>query len=303
MLKQLLKFLVNRNYFFSKILWKRGQNLALQASSGPPIIDYQMGKVGSSTVRDSLLALGLQQCVYHVHFLNPVRVREIEQQRRGYFGTDKAELLKRPWLSEFLFEQIQKKNRRWQIVSLVREPIARNISTFFENLEVTEKPDQGEYAVKSDYYAFEIDVTLDNLAPLTTLFFDRLNHDRPLRYFDDEIKTVFAIDVFTDDFPREQGYKIYRSEYADLLLIRLENLNQCAQSAFKDFMGVDGFSLVQTNIASAKVYAALYSEFKRTIHLPDSYINRMYDSRCARYFYSDDEIQAFRDKWTGQCNP
>lgn len=297
MLKGFLKYAVARSYFLSRLNWRRHLKRELQASSGEPIIDYQMGKVGSSTIRVSLSALGLKQSFYHVHFLNPVRVAEIRRQRRRYFGTEKETLLKRPWTYEFLYEQIQKKDRRWRIITLVREPIARNISTFFENLEVTEKPDGGGYAIKSDYYAIDTDVMLDNVEPLIALFFDRLQHDRPLGYFDDEVKTVFDLDVYSGDFPRQKGYGIYQGDRADLLLIRLDNLNQCAESAFKEFLDIDGFSLIQTNVASEKVYAPLYSAFKRTIRLPESYINRMYDSKYTRYFFSDEEIQGFRRKW------
>ena len=131
-IKRLIRNLAEKNYHASKALWMRGQRQAIQAYHGQPIITYQMGKVGSSTVQASLVAVDPERPIYHVHFLNPARVREIEQQRRNYFGTEKISLLRRPWLSEFLFKQIRKQNRNWKIVTLVREPIARNISTFFE---------------------------------------------------------------------------------------------------------------------------------------------------------------------------
>jgi len=89
----------------------------------------------------------------------------------------------------------------------------------------------------------------------------------------------------------------YQGENADLLLIRLENLNACAQSAFKEFMDIDDFSLIDTNVGSAKVYAPLYDAFKRTRQLPESYIDRMYQSKFTQYFFSEKEIQGFRGKW------
>ena len=256
-----------------------------------------MGKVGSSTVQASLVALDLDQPVYHVHFLNPARVRQIEQQRRKYFRTERYGLLRRPWLYEFLYEQIEKKDRHWKLVTLVREPIARNISTFFENLEVTEKADTSAYAVRSAYYDFDVEVTLEKMDPLIELFFERLVHERPLRYFDDEISTVFGINVFDSGFPLERGFRIYQGENADLLLIRLENLDQCAAAAFKEFLGVDGFSLISANVASDKIYAPLYRAFKNSIRLPQDYIDRMYDSTYSCHFYSAEEIQQFRRRW------
>ncbi len=193
--RKLVKQLADQNYYAAKAVWKRDQRRKLKSYSGQPVINYQMGKVGSSTVQASLEALKIDRPVYHVHFLNPVRVKKIELQRKRYFRTDRYGYLRRPWLSEFLYEEIQKKNRQWKIVSLVREPIARNISTFFEHLEVEKTSDPQKYFVKSEYYGFDIEIRLGNTAPLIELFFERLVHERPLRYFDDEVKAVFGIDM------------------------------------------------------------------------------------------------------------
>jgi len=298
LIKSLYVSLANRNYYTAKWRWKRGQRKAMQTYKGPPVLNYQMGKVGSSTIHASLQALDLDQPIYHVHFLSPGRVREIDQQRRRFFRTEKQRLLKRPWLSEFLLEEVKKKDRRWKLITLVREPIARNMSTFFENLEIKELHGDNVFIVKSDYYGFDVEVELDNVQPLIDLFFDRLVHDRPLTWFDDEIRTIFGIDVFEGEFPRDEGYKITTAANADLLLIRLNELNQCAAVAFKEFLDIDGFALVQTNVGSNKDYAPLYKAFKKDIHIPEDYVNRMYDSKFTRFFFSDEEIRHLRESWS-----
>ena len=298
LIKQLYVGLAKRNYYTAKQRWKRGQCKAMQAYKGSPVLNYQMGKVGSSTIHASLGALDLDQAIYHVHFLSPERVHEIEQQRRRFFRTEKQGSLKRPWLSEFLLEEVKKQDRRWKLITLVREPIARNISTFFENLEVGEQHGKKVFNVKSDYYRFDVDVELENVQPLIDLFFKRLVHDRPLTWFDDEIKSVFGIDVFEGVFPRDKGFKIIAGDNADVLLIRLNELNQCAAVAFKEFMNIDGFTLVQTNVGSNKDYAPLYKAFKKGICLPEDYIDKMYESKFTRYFFSDEEIRQLRETWS-----
>ena len=298
LIRNLYAGLARRNYYTAKWRWKRGQRKAMQAYKGLPVLNYQMGKVGSSTIHVSLRALDLDQPIYHVHFLSPGRVREIEQQRRRFFRTEKQGLLHRPWLFEFLFEEIKKQDRRWKLITLVREPVARNISTFFENLEVGECHGGKVFNVKSDYYGIDAEVALDNVQPLRDLFFERLVHDRPLTWFDDEIKSVFGIDVFEGVFPRDKGYKIVAADNADLLLIRLNELNQCAVAAFREFLGIDGFTLVQRNVGSNKDYAPLYKAFKKGICFPEDYINRMYDSKFTRYFFSDEEIDQLRETWS-----
>ena len=297
LIKSFYAGLARRNYYLARLRWKSRQRKSMQAYKGPPVLNYQMGKVGSSTIQASLQELDLDQPIYHVHFLNPGRVREIEQQRRRFFRTDKQRLLYRPWLSQFLLEEVNKRDRCWKLITLVREPVARNISTFFENLEVEEQDGTNVFNVKSDYYGFDVEVELDNVGPLITLFFERLVHDRPLTWFDDEIKSVFGIDVFEGEFPREKGYKIMAGENADLLLIRLNELNQCATMAFNEFLDIDGFALIQTNVGSNKAYARLYKAFKKEILLPEEYINRMYDSKFTRYFFSDEEVRQLRQAW------
>jgi hypothetical protein len=136
------------------------------------------------------------------------------------------------------------------------------------------------------------------------LFLEKFDHDTPLVFFDREFKGVLGIDVFSSDFPKPKGYKIYEQELADVLLIRLENLDQCASKAFQEFLNVDGFTVIRKNIASEKAYYPIYRKFLESVLLPDSYIDEMYASKYARHFYSEQEIDAFRAKWhkgkTGQ---
>ena len=82
-----------------------------------------------------------------------------------------------------------------------------------------------------------------------------------------------------------------------MLLIRIENLDQCANTVFKQFLDLDDFKLVQANIASDKIYAPLYKAFKRSVRFPEDYVREMYESAYARQFYSDEEIRGFRQGW------
>ena len=132
---------------------------------------------------------------------------------------------------------------------------------------------------------------------LSDLFFERLNHDTPLVFFDRELKSVFGVDVFASEFPKSEGFKIYKSEKADALVIRLENLNHCFKEAFKKFLNINNFTLENTNIGKAKVYASIYKKFKETIHLPDNYLDKFYNSKYMRHFYTEMEIEGFREKW------
>lgn len=111
---------------------------------------------------------------------------------------------------------------------------------------------------------------------------------------------MLDIDVFSSEFPKSKGYEIYETKHADLLLLKLENLNNCASDAFKTFLDIDGFTLAKSNIGDNKAYRNIYRRFLESIVLPDSYIDKMYTSKYVRHFYSEKEIEAFKARWCRQ---
>lgn len=294
-----IKRLINKNPDLARAYYHYRLHRRSLHCQGPPLLIYQMGKVGSLTIQSSLRAINLDMPVFHVHFLTPDRVEKTEKERRKYLGTKKMGLLEHVWQYQYLRKQMERRldGKKWKIVTLTREPISRNLSTFFENLEV-ESLDAGRwYKIQSDYYGFEIVCDIEDMGELTQLFFEKLHHDRPLVFFDEELKGVFGIDVFSSEFPTSRGYKIYEGERADVLLIRLEDLDDCARDAFREFLNIEGFTLIDKNVGSAKVYAPLYKKLKKSIVLPDAYVERMYRSKYMRHFYSEKEITRFRTKW------
>jgi hypothetical protein len=298
--KWCLKKLARHNYLCSKALYTHHLEESFKRKSGPPILIYQMGKVGSSSIKKTLDNLSLDSPIYHVHFLTKELVLKIENDRKKFFGTDKHNLLQRPWLYQFLMNKIENKSseRKWKIITLTRDPVARNISTFFENLEIDVQPPNGEFTIKSDIWGIEpVAIKLNDIQKLIALFFDRFYHFDPMEFFDREIKGILGTDVYLIEFPTSSGYKIYNDEIGDILLLRLENLDGCAQKAFKDFIGIRDMTLLKRNVSSEKKYAALYRKFKETIVFPRSYIDQMYNSKYMQHFYSQKEIEKFRSYW------
>ena len=100
-----------------------------------PVLIYQMGKVASSSIFHSLKTT-TDFNAFHVHRLNPkhiTRVREGHLQRGDSPPIEDEEGL-------YLYENLIKPCRTpIKIISLVREPISRNISAFFQNLQSYER--------------------------------------------------------------------------------------------------------------------------------------------------------------------
>ena len=104
-LKNVLDILIQlagKNYFFAKNFYKYQHRRQFKNTSASPIIIYQMGKVGSKTIRVSLKSLGLENPIYHSHILTADRNVESENKRRKFFRTNRHAYLQRPWLNQFL---------------------------------------------------------------------------------------------------------------------------------------------------------------------------------------------------------
>ncbi len=259
-----------------------------------PIIVHQMGKVGSKTVELSLIKayenLGIRIPIYHAHGLNNLDIIRQNVIRNQRFRNP-ASTLAAVEHGENLRKQIDENPaQHYDLVSMVRDPIARNVASFFHNLS--------EYI--PDWRERYAD---DNLNPreLQTLFLSLDWYFNALdRWFDIQMKPIpaIAIDVYETSFPHEIGYKIYPGAFqASLLLIRLENLNKCVARAMHEFLGLENFTLHNTNTADEKDYADLYHAFKE-IPLPVAYVEKIYSTQYARHFYSDKELKLFTQRWT-----
>lgn len=253
-----------------------------------------MGKVGSSTVFNSLDNLDIDMDIFQIHVLTDEWIKKVQDQYRHASRIHKRVIIDEHLLASLYLRRRMDKNNfseKWKVISLVRDPIARNISTFFQAYPIYFAEFSRENKLQNDYMKGDI-------SELTDLFMNSFEeHDTPLNWFDVHMKPAFGIDVFASEFPKEKGYKIYKGKDVDLLLVRLENLKACAAEAFRHFLGIEGFTLLDANISSDKDYSAAYNQFKKAIVLSEAYINSMYNSKFTRHFYTDNEIKQFKQIW------
>lgn len=279
-----------KNYYLARIgysCWFYIKSLGKQ-----PLLVYQMGKVGSKTVHASLAACHLNLPIYHCHFLSSRAVMISEnihyEKRIGINRKLKNKFPPHLFVSYFIRSYLILRNRsegkKWKIITLIRDPIARNISAFF----------QVAYRLVPGFHKGLNTITHEKLYQA---FLDNIDHEFPLTWFDLELYSFFKIDVYSSQFPSEKGYKIYSSEQAEMLLIRLENLSDVFSNAISEFLGVGNINLVPKNEAKDKEYSSLYRRFLNEVCLPNGYIEKMYSSRFANHFYTKEEIREFTSRW------
>jgi hypothetical protein len=229
-----------------------------------------MGKVGSSS-----LELSISNSV-HLHSLfghSPCLVGENQRWPglKGRVVRYVQSLVRRYALS---------KRREIKIITLVRDPVKRNISMFFQELPYwivdyinRHNPDmrQADFEFLLDVYRFSFD------------------HDYCLNWFDWELKRLTGIDVLSDGFDAEKGFELYEHGKYKVLCLRAESLSS-VKDHICDFVGYQ-YDDFRTNDASNKWYGEVYSKFisnKKVVYsLPES--EKVLNSRFAEVFgYSYD---------------
>jgi glycosyltransferase involved in cell wall biosynthesis len=238
-----------------------------------PIVIYQMGKVGSKSVYESLKALGYDN-VYHIHRFQAERQAEIVTNQGRVKHIRDAQ-----FLQTIIFERRQLA----LFICLVREPISRNFSAFWNNYRDFVPDFSGTYQS-----------TEKNIQ----LYLKKYPHHVPLAWFDEELNRSLDIDIYAHPFPIQQGYQRIATDYGDLLIIKSELEDDGKAQVIGDFLGIERFGLIQANVASDKAYSDAYTDFKTQITLPDTYLDEMLHSKYARHFYNDKERHDIRRRWS-----
>lgn len=272
-----------------------------------PILVYQMGKVGSSSIRNSLFRCRdpRTRLVLMSHEFYPVRHRdlrriqvdpefaedihrELEHDRRMFQKLTLRQKLglrmREKFYSEMIYRSYVKPGRPLRVITLVREPVANNISMFFQLIE--------------QYVGTSLNNCPLSIDQIVHIFLDRYLHARPLTWLDAELKTTLGVDVFRYPFPHQDGYHVMRENQVSLLVLKCEVEDRVKSAAIAEFLELDEFQMVRSNVSDNKPYADQYAEFKRRIHVPPALLDRMYESKYARHFYTEEERASFRAQWS-----
>jgi hypothetical protein len=288
-----------------RVSWRRRYSsyVSLYLGNSVPILVYQMGKVGSSSIRNTMLLLGLHP-VLHLHTFSPLReksvddvhvepelvptvAREIEHARSVFDqmgGWARLRLVLHEHTNERrLARRLLRPGAPLKIITSVREPIAANVSMFFQLLKWYT---HGSY--RRDRFSTD---------ELIRLFFDRYSCGRPLIWFDEEMKYNTGIDVYRNPFPSDRGALAFHEGNTDILVLKTETEDVLKEQALSRFLCVDRIRLAKSNVAADKAYAAQYAEFKQKIRFPEEFFRAMYESKYARHFYDASELQHYSKQW------
>jgi len=220
-----------------------------------------MGKVGSGAITRIIQESGEKPL--HGHWI-------ANSWPKAEFQTPKKEIVRE-------FDQLPS----FKVITPVREPMARNVSAFFQNLKKYRK----------DYRNIPI-------KELQGVFLEEYNIDYPDQWFELELLEVFKFDPFEESFDYQKGYQIYRGSKHEFLILRLEDADRVVSEALEKFLGIKGLTMIRRHIRSERGSSEgeQYQEFLKLI-FPEEFLDRCYTLKYARHFYSEGERYLYKLKW------
>lgn len=234
------------------------------------ILVYQPAKVGSSTVHESLLKRGVGSLHLHRLAVPDMRAPELED------------------IYKSCGKQIVKQTRK--IITLVREPLSRELSCFFQRVGWS-----GVAALSYEDTFLNYCIKYMNGRCMEHLT-DEVYLDQ-FDWFDRELKAAFQVDVYDSPFDREKGYSIITQTNVEVLVMKMEKLAELEQ-VIGDFVGLADFKLVKKNVGSEKPYKYLYKNAKEAIRIPQLMMDKYYlNNPHMDHFYTEAEKVEFLRNW------
>ena len=303
-IKNLAKHYLNKAYVTAKALYFVETKKAFEKKdSVKPMVIYTNGKVGSSTIYKSI-EKNTNHPVFHIHHLN-------KNYLSGYEKFVKENYFRKPERGNYLWQSLLwrplflRKNLLYKkplkFIIVWRDPIAKNISTFFEWIKFRE--DDNFFYFHSHQYEMQFDIKTpkDDLSLLIEHFLKYFPHHIHENWLEIEQNEVLNIPFLQYDFDKETNYQIIKNELNEVLTLKLEHFkNENYPKIIGDFCGMQDFKYENANVTKDKPKNKPYELFLEQIRIPSKLLNQIYCSDFMNHFYNDWEIDGFINKWTKQ---
>ncbi|MEY8016644.1 putative capsular polysaccharide synthesis family protein [Mycobacterium servetii] len=236
-----------------------------------------MGKVGSTTHEETLEA---RYRYYHLH------------DRADFHST----------YEPYRMGRRSKRAEYFDIITATRDPLARKISCFFQNLAVTRvSPDAAVHGFCFESEEAARNASMDEMIARFHAWDEGI--PQATEWFDRHFEPATGIRIYDHGFEPEQGWQIFREGNWRVLVLRFEDIHKNHLDALNEFV-VSRYGessridrLWPANLSSRKWYFDLMNEFRQEITFSDADFEAAYCTPYARYFYTDQELASMRSRW------
>lgn len=230
---------------------------------GDFILIYQMGKVGSTALERTL------SNALHFHTLyNRPHCEFRARLKWGWFGTRVIMPV-----AYFCKRLAIRSSRKVRIITLVRHPLARARSVFFQELP---------YWLVLYFNKRGLDERQEGAFVLDEAFGREFNIDYYDSWFDAELKRFSGIDVFEQEFDTDKGCALLKRGKYEVLLIQYEKLAD-VQEQIESFAG-QKIDLTRENVSTNKWYGPILQGYTEEHIAQLEACEQLLKSRTSRFF-------------------
>nr|WP_321223008.1 putative capsular polysaccharide synthesis family protein [uncultured Psychroserpens sp.] len=238
------------------------------------ILVYTLSKVGSSSVYNSLKKKFPYKEIHHVHFLGDTWLNKFKNDHKIFQNNLNN--------ADRIFKLLKKKQWNVKIITLTRDPIARDISGVFQTWQ----------------HIFEVDDITKVTANSILDYLNTNDFTYSQNWFETDFVEFTGLDILNENFDANKGYQIYDAKNTPILLIQLEQLNTVFNDAMNAFIGPGEYALHQENVTSSRASGALNKKVKKLLDVPVAKLDTIYNSKYLTTFYNASQIKSFKDRWT-----
>jgi hypothetical protein len=270
-MKNSIKEIIKKYFRFAVDLTIRTQFfLTKYKIENPPIIIFTPGKVGSTSVYKSVKKQ-LSNPIYHVHSLSKNSID-------NSFAFHKKRKIAYPLhltISKYLEKKLNAYHSDVFIITIIREPISRMISSYFQNIDRYNNNGLNIINAKN--------VISQHLKDAVS-YYDN--------WFKIQIANNFGIDIYNDAYLSKESYRLYKKGRINLMLIRMEDLDENFEDISKIFLNLQtGIKLEKHNIGKNKHYSNFYKKVKNNIEIEDNLIKKLRSTKFYKEFYFENSIK------------
>jgi hypothetical protein len=253
------------------------------------IIVTTPGHVGSSTTHKSLqnIVWDSNTRIYDIHSL------EERFNNKSPINSISARHVLQDVIREMLING-KLKNKSINIITLVRDPIARALGGIFQNPKVFIDEDFDKYN-NIEEYAEGCEKIKNQILKSDYL----INTIRwQMAFYERELKKYWGFDFLNPDIVFENGFAFFQFQNFRFFIFALEYLDEIFSKKIKHYFNEE-IELVNANIYSSKknVNANFYSYCKQNMKFSSDLVNKIYDHTLLLKIYPVEKLKEFNDNW------
>lgn len=256
-------------------------------SGRAPILVHQMGKVGSTSLMNSLRSLSGMPPICQTHFLSEGGISAAKKTYRKWNSTIPNHMR----FADFIAPRVNFHTcdrPLWHVVSIVRDPVARQLSDIYQNPQIVGEGADG---------VPEPDRVLKYLSTYFREFDE--STDFVCQWFKREIIDFFGFPVFAGRFPVENGYELFERQNLRLLIIRLEDFPGVIDNGWAIGEWLQrpvSLKVAQQNAARARESFSSYNKVRESLKLSRMDLEKVYSTDFFNHFYRDKK-EEFIARW------